>query len=330
MSTPTLGLLFDVRNPAAWGREWSTVIGSALDQVVEAERLGAGSVWATEHHNFEDGYLSQPLTFLAAAAARTSRVRLGTGVLLASMRHPRHISEQAALIDQLSGGRLELGVGAGYAAEEFALFGKDLGKRMTLADEKIRELKADLWDGALNPPPVQQRLPLWLGYQGPQGARRAGRLGVGLLAPNAALLDPYREGLAEGGHDPAIATMGGMIPMLLARDPERTARIVAPHYAHQLRTYAQARVTDGSVVAPADLDELVGQMLDPASRGLRVVDVDAAASTLGALCAAAPIRHLYFWASVAAMPDAVAAEHMTLIFGDLATRLGTSSPGPAT
>lgn len=330
MSAPTLGLLFDVRNPAAWHRDWSHAIGSALDQVVEAERLGAGAIWATEHHDFEDGYLSQPLTFLAAAAARTSTVRLGTGVLLATMRHPRHISEQAALIDQLSGGRLELGVGAGYAPAEFALFGKELGKRMTLADEKIRQLKADLWDGALNPPPAQQRLPLWLGYQGPQGARRAGRLGVGLLAPNEALLADYREGLLEGGHDPALAAMGGMIPMLLATDPERTARIVAPHYAHQLRTYAQARVTDGSVVAPLDDDTLVEQMLDPASRGLRVVDVDTAAGRLAALCAAAPIRHLYFWASVAAMPDAVANEHMSLIFGELASRLGARSPGPAT
>ncbi|MFS3129971.1 LLM class flavin-dependent oxidoreductase [Nocardioides sp. Bht2] len=324
----TLGLLFDVRNPAAWQQPWGEVIGSALDQVVEAERLGAGSIWATEHHNFEDGYLSQPLTFLASAAARTTRIRLGTGVLLASMRHPRHISEQAALIDQISGGRLELGVGAGYAAEEFELFGRDLSKRMTLADAKIRELKADLWDGALNPPPTQERLPLWLGYQGPQGAKRAGRLGVGLLAPNAALLPSYLEGLSEGGHDPALAAMGGMIPMVLATDPERTAQIIAPHYAHQTRTYAQARVTDGSVVAAQDHDEVVKQLLDPTSRGLRVVEVATAAAELGALRAAAPIRHLYFWASVAAMPQSVVAEHMSLIFGPLAEQLGISSQGP--
>src|SRR5690606_6110691 len=115
MSAPAIGFLFDVRNPAPWARPWPEVVGSALDLVVEAELQGAGSIWATEHHDFPDGYLSQPLTFLAAAAARTRRVRLGTGVLLAAMRHPRHVAEQASFIDNLSDGRLELGIGAGYA-----------------------------------------------------------------------------------------------------------------------------------------------------------------------------------------------------------------------
>ncbi|WP_244931495.1 LLM class flavin-dependent oxidoreductase [Nocardioides sp. W7] len=318
-----IGLLFDLRNPRPWARPWPEVIGGALDLAVEAEHQGADSIWATEHHGFEDGYLSQPLTFLAAAAARTSTVRLGTGVLLAAMRHPRHVSEQAALIDNLSGGRLELGVGAGYAPAEFATFGRDLGRRMSLADQSVRDLMADLWGADLTPGPLQPRIPLWLGYQGPQGARRAGRLGVGLLSPDPRLLGPYGEGLAEGGHEPGTAVMGGLVPMVLSSDPERAANLLAPHYAHQARTYAQARHADGPRVPSPDLAEVAAGMLDPGSRGLRVVTVDTATEELTAIVSAAPIRHLYFWASVAAMPDVLVDEHLALVLGQLAPRLRT-------
>ena len=101
-----LGLYFDLRNPAPWARPWPEVYGRALDLVVEAERLGAASVWFSEHHLFDDGYLPQPLTFAAAAAARTSRVRIGTAVLVAALRPAVLVAEEAAVIDQLSGGRL--------------------------------------------------------------------------------------------------------------------------------------------------------------------------------------------------------------------------------
>lgn len=317
--TPTLGFLFDVRNPLPWRRPWPTVIGESLDLITEVERLGAGSVWATEHHGFDDGYLSQPLTFLAAAAARTERVRLGTGVLLAALRHPRHISEQATLVDNLSNGRLELGIGAGYAVDEFEMFDKDRSRRMTLADAAVRRLADDLWRPGLLPPPVQDRIPLWMGYQGPQGARRAGRLGVGLLTTAPDLLEPYLTGLREGGHDPATAAMGGLVPMILAVDPERTADKLAPHWWHQSQTYARAH--GAAPVASPPHTELVAQLLDPAHRGLRVVTPRTAARELGSLSAGAPIRHLYFWASVAGMPSDVVAEHIGLVLTDLASEL---------
>ncbi|WP_300681909.1 LLM class flavin-dependent oxidoreductase [Nocardioides sp.] len=319
--TLSLGLLFDLRNPAPWSRPWPEVYAEALDLVVAAEQRGADAIWATEHHLFDDGYLSQPLTFLAAAAARTERIRLCTGVMLAGLRHRRDVSEQAALVDNLSNGRLEIGVGAGYAPAEFELFGQDLSRRMTLADRSVAALQEDLWGATLQPSPVQQRIPLWLGYQGPQGARRAGRLGVGLLSPQPALLEPYVAGLREGGHDPAIAQMGGLVPLLLTRDPERTAAQVAPHLAHQIQTYAQARLSDGSTAPTPDLGDLTRAMLDLDSSGLRVVTVDQAAAILRPIIDTAPIRHLYFWASVAQMPNDLVEEHLDLTFGALAPLL---------
>ncbi|MEZ5168843.1 MAG: LLM class flavin-dependent oxidoreductase [Acidimicrobiales bacterium] len=81
--SPTLGLYFDFRNPDPWRRDPTTYYRWHLDLIEEADRRGVGSIWVSEHHFVEDGYLPQPLTALAAIAARTSRARLGTGVVVA-------------------------------------------------------------------------------------------------------------------------------------------------------------------------------------------------------------------------------------------------------
>jgi len=248
-----LGLYFDLRNPAPWARPWPEVYGRALDLVVEAERLGAASVWFSEHHLFTDGYLPQPLTFAAAAAARTSRVRIGTAVLVAALRPAALVAEEAAVIDQLSGGRLELGIGAGYSVPEYELYNADIAKRYGLTDAAVAEIRRLLDDGIVTPPAAQNPFPLWLGYQGPQGAKRAGRLGVGLLSLDRSLLDPYREGLVEGGHDPATARTGGMLDIIVADDPEEAFERILPHYAHQLNSYRAAAVAGSGRDAPKEI-----------------------------------------------------------------------------
>jgi alkanesulfonate monooxygenase SsuD/methylene tetrahydromethanopterin reductase-like flavin-dependent oxidoreductase (luciferase family) len=108
-----VGLYFDLRNPPQWHRPWAEHWSRTLDQIAEAERRGIDSIWLSEHHLFEDGYLPQPLVLAAAVAARTSRVRIGTAVLLIALRSPLHVVEEANVVDVLSGGRLDLGVGAG-------------------------------------------------------------------------------------------------------------------------------------------------------------------------------------------------------------------------
>jgi alkanesulfonate monooxygenase SsuD/methylene tetrahydromethanopterin reductase-like flavin-dependent oxidoreductase (luciferase family) len=200
VSTPVgVGLFLDLRNPAPWRVPSERLMARTVDMVRHAEALGADSVWATEHHLFEDGYLGQPLTLAAILAAHTDRVRLGTAVLVAPLRHPRHIAEQAALIDAASGGRLELGLGAGYVAAEFAAFGAERSRRFAATDAAFREVQRLLGTDGIGPGPVQRPVPMWLGYQGPQGAARAGRLGGGLLTLNRASLGPYRTALSEHG-----------------------------------------------------------------------------------------------------------------------------------
>ena len=124
-----IGVWFDLRNPPAWRQDPARLYAFTLELCEEAELLGADSLWFSEHHCFEDGYLPQPLTFAAAAAARTTRVRLGTGILVAPLRKTAQLAEEAAVVDIISGGRLELGLGAGYRMPEFELFGTDFTTR---------------------------------------------------------------------------------------------------------------------------------------------------------------------------------------------------------
>jgi alkanesulfonate monooxygenase SsuD/methylene tetrahydromethanopterin reductase-like flavin-dependent oxidoreductase (luciferase family) len=319
-----LGLYFDLRNPAPWARPWPEVYGRALDLVVEAERLGAASVWFSEHHLFSDGYLPQPLTFAAAAAARTTRVRIGTAVLLAALRPAALVAEEAAVIDQISGGRLELGIGAGYSVPEYELYNADITKRYGLTDAAVAEIRRLLDEGIVTPPAAQNPFPIWLGYQGPQGAKRAGRLGVGLLSLDRALLDPYREGLVEGGYDPATARTGGMLDIIVADDPEAAFERILPHYAHQLNSYRAASVAGSGRDAPKEItvDKLRSGVAQKGQiPGLRVLTPSDAVNAIREATDGSPVEHVYLWASVAGMPDDLVERHVELTCTQVAPNL---------
>ena len=150
-----VGVWFDLRNPPGWRQDPARLAAFTLELCEEAELLGADSLWFSEHHGFEDGYLSQPLTFAAAAAARTTRVRLGTGILVAPLRKTAQLAEEAAVVDLISGGRLELGLGAGYRVPEFELFGTDFTARYRILDQQVSELRRLWGDGGLIPAPGQ-------------------------------------------------------------------------------------------------------------------------------------------------------------------------------
>ena len=105
---------------------------ATIQDCERAEALGFDSVWLGEHHNHPLLYPT-PLIGLAAIASRTRRVHLGTGVLLLPLYHPLAVAEEGAMVDMISGGRLILGLGAGYAPEEFSAFGisiKERGRRL--------------------------------------------------------------------------------------------------------------------------------------------------------------------------------------------------------
>lgn len=320
-----LGLFLDLRNPPAWRRPAAEHYRRTLDLVAGAEELGLGSVWCTEHHFFEDGYLPQPLVFASALAARTRAVRVGTAVVLAPLRHPLHLAEEAAVVDLVSGGRFELGMGAGYVAEEFGAFGAERSRRFGRTERVLEEVRRLLDGGRVTPSPVQRPFPLWLGFQGPRGARRAGQLGVGLLSLSQAVLGPYLGGLAEGGHPPGAARMAGVVDLVLADDPEQAADLVAPHAAYQRWTYQRAHGTD---TPPPDPAAIRPSLRDPSGGGLFVCTAEEAAEVLRRRLAGVPARHVYLWASIAGMPDDLTQRHVELVCTRLRADLEARPPSP--
>ncbi|MDG2336021.1 MAG: LLM class flavin-dependent oxidoreductase [Myxococcota bacterium] len=307
-----LGVYLDLRNPPEWQRPWSEHYARSLEWIEEAERLGADSVWLSEHHFFEDGYLPQPLTFAGAVAARTRRMRIGTAILLAPLRSALQIAEEAAVVDCLSGGRLDLGLGAGYVAREFDAYGADLTRRYTTTDNRVREIRALIAGGELTPPPVQAPLPIWLGYQGPQGAARAGRLGTGLLTLGRSSFEPYREGLIEGGHDPALARMAGLVSAVAHDDPDSVREELLPHIAHQLNTYREAGAGRAvRAITPEMLRE--GDAEGKAFRATEILTPEALVDRIVDQCKGLPAHEAYFWLSVSGMSDDLIQRHLELL-----------------
>jgi len=314
-----VGIYLDLRNPPRWAVPWPDHYARSLEVVEEAERLGASSVWLSEHHFFEDGYLPQPLTFAAAIAARTRSIRIGTAVLLAALREPAHLAEEAAMVDILSNGRLDLGVGLGYRVPEYTRFGRPFEKRFARTEAVLREV-IRLWEtGGVTPLPVQRPLPLWGGFFGPRGARLTGELGAGLLAFDPALLEPYRAGLEAGGHDPESARCAAVVNLVIADDPEAAWERIRPHLSYQWDSYHRYGVEDtgAPVPRPIDPDKWCAPGRDGAPPRFGVFTPEGAAAHVRAVTADVPAQAVYLWASIAGMPKDLADRHVELACTEL-------------
>jgi probable F420-dependent oxidoreductase len=162
----------------------------ALEEVIRAEDLGFDSVWMEEHHSVTNHYWPSPLPVLAGFATRTSRLVLGTDIIVAAFHHPVRLAEDVAMLDVISNGRLVLGIAIGYKPDEFALYGVELEKRGARFEEQLAIMKG-LWtqeriqfngtyytlEGRLEPKPVQKpHPPVWIGGWGDVTLRRAATL----------------------------------------------------------------------------------------------------------------------------------------------------------
>lgn len=326
-----VGIYFDLRNPERWKVDPTRLYGFTLEMCEEAEAFGCHSIWLSEHHLFTDGYLSQPLTMAAAIAARTQRCRIGTAIVVAPLHHPVELAEQAAVVDIISGGRVDLGLGAGYRVPEYELYDADISKRYQLNDRRVAELRR-LWDGVITPGPVQDPLPIWLGYQGPKGARRAGRMGEFLLSAHGALWEPYREGLVEGGHDPAKGRMAGGINGYVSDDPEADWPVVSQHVAHQYDSYLQHMVEGTQEPAPraVDPDRLLAKEPFRSPLGYFMLGTpEDMAKRILELTQDAPVETVYFFASIGGMPEEYVARNVRTLCTRLAPLLADAQPKPA-
>jgi len=224
-----------------------------LDRIVAADEAGLDVFGIGEHHKKE--YLdSVPAVILAAAAARTKRIRLMSAVTVLSTSDPVRVFQQFATLDIISKGRAEIIAGRGSATEAFPLFGFDLNDYDALFREKLklliqlRDEEFVTWSGKFRPAldnqpvyprPVQKKLPVWVGVGGtPQSFVRAGMLGLPLMVAIIGgeterfrpLVDLYRKSGAEAGFKPEELKVGLHSPGYVGQTDESATAEYYPGY----------------------------------------------------------------------------------------------------
>ena len=186
-----LGFLTHVQGRTS--ADLSQAYRNAQDLFVVADQLGFDVGWVAQHHSsVGGGGLSSPWTFLAHAAARTHRIRLATAITILPLEHPIRLAEDVAVVDTLSGGRVEIGVGSGGAEVEYAAFGRDVTRKRELTSEGLAVLRAALNNdevGAagfrIQPPVADFTERIWQGVFSGPGSEFAAAAGSNLLLNRA-------------------------------------------------------------------------------------------------------------------------------------------------
>ncbi len=312
-----IGTVYDFRNPADSGMSMPDLYAAIIDQVAMLDRLGLDLVWFTEHHFLDDGYLPSWTPVAGAIAARTRHVCISTDVCLLPFNHPVRLAEDLAVLDNLSNGRIEIGVGMGYAPHEFNGFGLPVSRRVSLTDEGIAVLRHcfsgerfsfhgkryTFNDVIIRPGYVQPGgPPLWVAAMSEAGAQRAARFDSHLLpqGPRAAALDPWRAALHESGRDPQRYRVGIIRSCLVTDDVDRDWPRVraAERYRHQVYRSFTPGTGPGGVASNADAT--------PIPQTWVVGDVDHCVTQLSAFIRDHGITDLVTWA----VPPGLRPDHM--------------------
>ncbi len=233
-----IGVSYDFRNPPDSGVSDQHLYAEILEQVRWLDSIGADLVWFTEHHFVEDGYLPSWVPVAGAMAAVTEHVRFGTDICLMPFNHPIRLAEDLAVLDNISGGRVELGLGMGYAPHEFRGFGLPVSRRVSLMNEGIEVLQRcftgerfsysgrryEFEDVVITPGYVQQGgPPLWIAAMSEAGAARAAHYNTNFLPQGLRKrsYDPWVEALTVSGRNPDDYRVG-IIRSILVTDDRNT------------------------------------------------------------------------------------------------------------
>tara|TARA_B100001142_G_scaffold324455_1_gene376227 strand:+ start:15782 stop:16753 length:972 start_codon:yes stop_codon:yes gene_type:complete len=230
--------MYDCRHVPGGDMTMTDVYAATIEQAVLADELGFDHVWFTEHHFLEDGYLPAFQPLAGAIAARTKQIRISNDIALLPLYHPIRLAEELAVLDQISNGRMEFGIGMGYVPKEFDAFGVPLRNRVSMTDEAIEILRLAWGEGPfsfkgkrynlsnidVHPKPVQPGgPPLWIAAMKEPGALRAARFGTNLLPQGRReeVLDPWRDAVNAKGEDPDDYRVGIIRSVYVTDDRER-------------------------------------------------------------------------------------------------------------
>ena len=262
--------LFTGQVPPGSPRTFHEEYRDSIELVNLAEASGFDAAWVSEHHFSADGYLPSLLPMLAAFAAVTEKIELGTGVMLAPFHDPIRLAEDFAVVDQLSGGRTIAGFGIGWRDEEFRAFDIDTKERVRRMVEIIEILRLawhedrfdykgkhfQLSSVAVTPKPARVP-PILVGGFVDEAIRRAGRIGDGYISSRvsperleeAFALAADARGVEGHAGSPIVAVLQNAF---VTDDPERDWPLVRDGIGHQLGTYAGWRA--GTDVARRPLE----------------------------------------------------------------------------
>jgi alkanesulfonate monooxygenase SsuD/methylene tetrahydromethanopterin reductase-like flavin-dependent oxidoreductase (luciferase family) len=245
---PVIALRYDLR-AAAFGATHADLYAAMLDQAAYADEHGLDRVHVSEHHHAPDGYLPSVFVALAAIAARTSRVRLRPSALVLPLHDPVRVAEDAAVLDVISNGRLDLTVGVGYREIEFQMLGQryaDRGARVRRAVAFLRQA----WSGEpcvfedrpvlVRPRPVSPDGPrIIMGGSTPKSARRAAEIADGYDPASPSLVADYLAACAAIGRHPGeCLPRVGPFFLFVAEDPERARSELGRYVQHEMHEYA--------------------------------------------------------------------------------------------
>jgi alkanesulfonate monooxygenase SsuD/methylene tetrahydromethanopterin reductase-like flavin-dependent oxidoreductase (luciferase family) len=266
-----VALTLDFRNPTA--RPWRELWEDNLWLMCQAEEMGFDTLLIQEHFFARDGYGPSVPVFLTLLAERTSSARLGSYIYILPLHNPIQLAQETAVIDQLSGGRLDVMVGAGHAPSEYRAFGLSAKTRPSRMEEGLALLKMgwtqrpfsfsgryhDLDKVSVYPEPAQTpHPPLWVAATAPAAAARAGRHGANLAASStdAAVYEAYLDARREAGYDDQTAQISKSWSITVTdEDPERVWTRNRDLYIERWDFYAKIREEMGDKpLTPALVD----------------------------------------------------------------------------